>query len=135
MSVKRSLSRLSAIIHCRLVSRHLVVRISSICAPRVPWSDMTLLATDAPTSHLASPTTLRLSVAIFFNYVMMSVLNHRCRTVARQKEITVLFAKVRNADRRLSDWMRANHDDLLAELGSGRIVWRPVTRAIADLAG
>ena len=72
-------------------------------------------------------------MAIFFSYVTMSALNHRCRPVPRQKEITGLFAKVRNADRRLTDWMRANHDDLLAELGSGRIVWRPVMRIIAEL--
>lgn len=53
--------------------------------------------------------------------------------MAREKKITALFAKVRDADTRLSDWMRANHDDLLVELGSGRIVWRPVMRVIADL--
>ena len=29
--------------------------------------------------------------------------------------------------------MWANQDDLLVELGSGRIVWRPITRAIAEL--
>ena len=72
-------------------------------------------------------------MAIFFDYVMMSVLNHRCRTVPRQKEITGLFAKVRDADRRLYGWMRAHHDDLLAELGTERIVWRPVMRVIAEL--
>jgi hypothetical protein len=53
--------------------------------------------------------------------------------VPREKKITALFAKVRNADRRLSDWMRANHDDLLVELGSGRVVWRPVMQVIAEL--
>ena len=64
---------------------------------------------------------------------MISVLNHRCRPVARQKEITGLFAKVRDADRRLYDWMRAHHDDLLVELGTERIVWRPVMQVIAEL--
>jgi len=29
--------------------------------------------------------------------------------------------------------MRANHDELLAEVGSGRIVWRPITQVIAEL--
>ena len=29
--------------------------------------------------------------------------------------------------------MRANHDELLTEVGSGRVVWRPITRAIAKL--
>jgi hypothetical protein len=53
--------------------------------------------------------------------------------MARRKQITALFAKVRHADRRLYDWMRAHHDELLVELGSGRIVWRPVMRVIADL--
>jgi hypothetical protein len=53
--------------------------------------------------------------------------------MARRKQITALFTKVRHADRRLYDWMRAHHDELLVELGSGRIVWRPVMRVIADL--
>jgi hypothetical protein len=41
-------------------------------------------------------------VAIFLNYMMMSVLNRRSCTVARKTEITVLFAKVCNVDKRLS---------------------------------
>ena len=72
-------------------------------------------------------------MAIFFNYVITSFINRRSSPVARKREITALFAKARNADGRLSDWMRANYDDLLAELGSGRIVWRPVLQVIADL--
>jgi hypothetical protein len=63
----------------------------------------------------------------------MSVLNYWCRTVPRQNEITGLFGKVRDADRRLYGWMRAQHDDLLVELGTERIVWRPVMRVIAEL--
>lgn len=51
----------------------------------------------------------------------------------REKSIAILFAKVRSADRRLADWMRANHDDLLAELGSRRIVWRPLMQVITEL--
>jgi hypothetical protein len=88
---------------------------------------------NAPLLTASPPTPRRLSLAIFFNYVITSVINRRCSPVARKNEITTLFAKVRSADRRLSDWMRANHDDLLVELGSGRIVWRPVLQVIADL--
>ena len=53
---------------------------------------------------------------------MMSALNRRSCTVARKTEITVLFAKVCNADKRLSDWIHTNHDILLAEVGSVRIL-------------
>ena len=75
-------------------------RLSAFCAPRVPWSDMKLSLRDAPLPTDACPTLLRLSVSIFS--IMTSVLIRRCRTVARKTEITVLFAKVCNADRRLS---------------------------------
>jgi hypothetical protein len=51
----------------------------------------------------------------------------------RPKKITALFAEVRNGDKRLSDWMRANHDDLLVELGPGRIAWRQFMKVIEIL--
>jgi hypothetical protein len=60
-----SVNDLSAIIHCRLVSRGLAVRISAFCAPRVPWSDMKLSLRDAPLLTVVCPTPLRLSVAVF----------------------------------------------------------------------
>jgi hypothetical protein len=121
-AVQLSVNILSAIIHCSLVSRDLAVRISAICAPRVPWSDMALHLQTPPTSRLLLPHRTSCFCGHFFNYVMMSVLNRRSCTMARKTEITVLFAKVCNADKRLSDWIRANHDNLLAEVGSGRIL-------------
>jgi hypothetical protein len=53
--------------------------------------------------------------------------------VARPKEIGALFAKVRASDKRLYDWMLAHHDELVAELGSGRVLWHPVMQVIAEL--
>jgi hypothetical protein len=50
-----SVNVLSAIIYCRLVSRGLAVRISALCAPRVPWSDMALHLQTPPTSRLLLP--------------------------------------------------------------------------------
>ena len=59
---------------------------------------MPLQLQTAPLLTYDCPTLLRLSVAIFFNYMMMSALNRRSCTVARKTEITVLIAKVCNAD-------------------------------------
>jgi hypothetical protein len=53
--------------------------------------------------------------------------------VKNAQEITKLFGEARRSKRRLSDWMRANHDSLLAELGTGRIDWDPVMQVIKTL--
>ena len=64
---------LSAIIHCRLVSRGLTVRISVFCAPRVPWSVMKLSLRSAPLLIYARPSALRVSAAIVWRPVMRAI--------------------------------------------------------------
>ena len=44
-----------------------------------------------------------------------------------------MFDKARRNNHLLYDWMRANHDDLQAELGTGRIVWRSAMQVIEEL--
>jgi hypothetical protein len=52
----------------------------------------------------------------------------------REKPLKLLFARARKVDNRLSDWMRRHHDDLLLELGSGRVAaWAPVMRIVDEL--
>lgn len=53
--------------------------------------------------------------------------------MAKRNRIGVLFRKVRAEDKHLFDWMLSNYDELVLQLGPGRIIWRPVMRVIADL--
>jgi hypothetical protein len=68
-----SVDVLSAIIHCRPVSRGLIVRISAFGAPRVPWSDMKLSLRSAPLLTVARPSALRIFVAIVWRPVMQAI--------------------------------------------------------------
>jgi hypothetical protein len=53
--------------------------------------------------------------------------------MGRPKKISRLFSDIRAGDARLSTFMRRHHDDLLRELGSGRIQWRNPLRVFAGL--
>lgn len=53
--------------------------------------------------------------------------------MGRLRKIPTLFAAARQADRRVSVWMRANHTALVAELGTGRVAWRRVLPILAGL--
>jgi hypothetical protein len=68
-----SVNDLSAIIHCRLVSRGLLFRISAFGAPRVPWSDMKLSLRDAPLPTDTCPSALLVSAAIVWRPVMQAI--------------------------------------------------------------
>lgn len=46
--------------------------------------------------------------------------------MGRPGKIPSLFAAARQADRRVSVWMRRHHADLVVELGTGRVAWRRV---------
>lgn len=47
--------------------------------------------------------------------------------------IAAAFARARSGDRRLGPWMVQNHDELLRELGAGRIEWNAPLVAFASL--
>lgn len=53
--------------------------------------------------------------------------------MGRLRKIPKLFAAARQADRRVSVWMRTNHTALVAELGTGRVAWRRVLPILEGL--
>lgn len=52
---------------------------------------------------------------------------------ARDRGIAAAFARVRAGDRRLAPWMSRHHDELLKELGTGRIEWASPLAVFASL--
>jgi len=53
--------------------------------------------------------------------------------MGRTTKVRLLFAKARAEERRLYDYMRQHHDDLAAEFGEGRILWRTPLKVFANL--
>ena len=53
--------------------------------------------------------------------------------MARPRKVSAMLATARADRRRLSDWMALHCDELLEQLGSGRIDWRPVMDVIGSL--
>lgn len=51
----------------------------------------------------------------------------------RDKGIAAAFARARAGDRRLAPWMTRHHDDLVREIGTGRVEWAAPLTAFADL--
>ncbi|MCJ2139428.1 hypothetical protein [Methylobacterium sp. E-066] len=49
------------------------------------------------------------------------------------KGIAAVFARARAGDRRLSPWMTRHHDELVREIGTGRVEWAAALCAFADL--
>jgi hypothetical protein len=76
-------------------------RLPAFCAPRVPWSDIKTYPSTAPTSHPCLPHCASSFCRHFFGRILKFVSIVGSVTVARQHQITALFAKVRVADRRL----------------------------------
>ena len=52
----------------------------------------------------------------------------------RPNAVSRAFARIRAEENRLDDWMRAHHDELLAEYGGSRVNWRRTLRVLHDLA-
>lgn len=52
---------------------------------------------------------------------------------ARDRGIAAAFARARTGDRRLGPWMMRHHDELLREIGTGRIEWAPPLAVFASL--
>ncbi|TXN64331.1 hypothetical protein, partial [Methylobacterium sp. WL6] len=50
-----------------------------------------------------------------------------------RSKIQALFATARQADRRVSVWMRTHYAELVVELGTGRVAWRRVLPILAEL--
>lgn len=53
--------------------------------------------------------------------------------MARPRKVAVMLARARGGRRRLSDWMILHHDELLEQIGTGRIDWQPVMDVIGQL--
>lgn len=51
----------------------------------------------------------------------------------RDQGIAAVFARARAGDRRLGPWMVRHHDELVRELGTGRVEWAAPLAAFADL--
>lgn len=51
----------------------------------------------------------------------------------RDQGIAAVFARARAGDRRLGPWMVRHHDELVRELGTGRVEWVAPLAAFADL--
>ena len=51
----------------------------------------------------------------------------------RDRGIAAAFARARAGDRRLGTWMIRHHDEMLRQLGTGRIQWTAPLAAFADL--
>lgn len=51
----------------------------------------------------------------------------------QDKGIAAVFARARAGDRRLAPWMTRHHDELVREIGTGRVEWAAPLAAFADL--
>ncbi|CAM3169127.1 hypothetical protein MEME101129_21990 [Methylobacterium mesophilicum] len=51
----------------------------------------------------------------------------------QDKGITAVFARARAGDRRLAPWMNRHHDELVREIGTGRVEWAAALSAFSAL--